>query len=107
MLVTTATFTRPSTSVAFYSTSEAFNNSFNAEFISTGKLLEKTSTGSEDGLTYTLVSKYKSKADFDEFLANADGIAMKEARLLYCVANNITIDYAGELIHDANDPIPQ
>lgn len=106
MLVTTVTFTRPSTSVAFYTATNEFNASFNNEFISSGKVLERSSTVSANGLTLTSVNKYKSKADFDEFLASADGIAMKEARLLYCVANNITIDYAGELIHDANDPIP-
>jgi hypothetical protein len=95
MIVATTTFVRPSTDVAFYTTTDEFNADFNTQFISTGKLLERTASISPDGLTLTVVNKYRTKEDFDEFLTSSIGIAMKEARLLYSVSHGITIDYLG------------
>jgi maltodextrin utilization protein YvdJ len=95
MLVATTTFVRPSTDVAYYTTTDEFNTAFNNQFISTGKLVGRTSSMSADGLTLTVVNKYRTKADFEDFLASEIGITMKEARLLYSVTNGISIDYFG------------
>jgi hypothetical protein len=107
MLVATVTFIRESASTPFYTVEDSFRDIFQQRYVETGKVTSTETHMSTDGLTYTLISNWKSKAEFDAFLVDADGIAMKEARLLYCVTNNITVDYAGELINDDNDPYPQ
>jgi hypothetical protein len=106
MLVATVTFIRENTAVPFFTPDDSFRDTFQQRYVESGKIESANGTLSSDGTTFTLVTNWVSKANFDEFLVDADGIAMKEARLLYCVTNNIVIDYSGELINDANDPIP-
>ena len=105
MLISTATFIRENTSVPFYSIDDQFRDLYQTRYIETGKTNTQSKL-SEDGLTLSVYSFWKSKAAFDEFVFDADAIEMKEARLLYCISNNITLDYHGELVNDDNDPIP-
>jgi hypothetical protein len=106
MLVATVTFIRENNAVPFYTPTDSFRDTFHQRYVETGKIDSTNGTLSTDGTTFTLITNWVSKANFDEFLVDSDGIAMKEDRLLFCVNNNIVIDYSGELINDANDPIP-
>lgn len=107
MLITTVTFMRPSATTAWYCLTDQFRDRNFTVYQDTGKLMAVYSTLSDDGLTLNLVNRWKSKADFDLFAADAVAIDMKEDRLLYCINHNITLDYHGELIADENDPIPE
>jgi hypothetical protein len=105
MLISTATFIRETTATPFFTVDDQFRDVYQTRYAELGKCNTQTIL-SADGLTLSVIGFWTAKAYFDEFIIDADAITMKETRLLYCISNNITLDYHGELANDENDPIP-
>lgn len=81
---------RPTTTVEFWGFDNATRAHLKAEFKDTGKLLSKTVTDSEDGLTRTVVRTFANQAALDAFKADSVRIAAVASRDAYNTANNTT-----------------
>ena len=107
MLIVTTTFTRPSADVSFYDVGETWKTYFKTTYIDTGKCTEPAENAksfSPDNLILTKIMNWASQAYNDEYMADPVADAMKEARLAYSIAHNITLTFTRKLIHDAHDP---
>ena len=105
MIITSITLIRSNTATPWFCVSNEFRDANYTAYYHTGKLTATYSSLSEDGLTLNLSNHWKSKAEFENFAADPIGITMKEARLLYCITNDITLDYHAEIVNDEHDPM--
>jgi hypothetical protein len=101
MLIITATFTRPNTSVAWFRQSDDFTNHFEINYRQTGKILEASSTISPDGLTLTRTATWASRADFMSLLEDGQYQILMASRDAHVTANGIVVNIERRLVPTA------
>lgn len=89
---TTFQYTRPNTSVEWYTQSPAYSTLFKTELVDTGKISFSAPVISEDGLRRTHQATWASDADRLEWLSRETTQAEIRNRLAYCAANGITLN---------------
>lgn len=104
MLTIVTSYTRPNASVNFYVGGQDFADLFRNSYISTGKILESSSTLTNDGLTAVVTAVWRTRADFAEFLDEPVLVAMKADRQNYMDANGITVEQTIEYVPTAGEP---
>lgn len=92
----TSVSVRPNTNVEFWSFSAEDTAQLQTAF--TGKLLSKTSTLSEDGLSRTVVRTFATPEDYAEFKANPVRTAGAATRNAYNEANGITLSNVIDIV---------
>jgi len=94
----TSVSVRPNTNVDFWNYSAEDATHLQNTFVSTGKLVSKTSTLSNDGLTRTVVRTFATPEDFAEFKLDSVRTAGASARDAYNTANGITLSNVVDIV---------
>lgn len=89
MLINTITFTRPSTSVPFFTLSDELKAQFLENFRYTGKSPEVSTTTSADGLTSVVATKWKTRATWAEYIEAPLSQLIRDSRISYQVESGI------------------
>ena len=103
MLIIANTFTRPSTSVSFFVMPDEVSNEFLQKYRYTGKNISSVAQTSPDGLTGLVTTKWKTRADFQEFLADPLSQTMRDLRNSYATAHGIVSSMDINFIPSAGD----
>ena len=117
MLILTVTYTRPSTDVPFFVASDVFPgwHDLLASYKQNGKLLSNETKldgqavdqiGNGGNATQIeIVTQWRSVADNEEFLAEADVETVRDARLAHCTEHNIAVVYTRQVVVDQYDTV--
>ncbi len=93
----TIIFTRPSASVDFPETTDAFK-AVCADYYGEGKRVLESNTISTDGLSQTVITIFDSENSRFDFIENATIQSALNTRDMYCIENDITISQSAEEI---------
>lgn len=92
MLTIVTSYTRPNTSVPFFVKPQEFTTMFNNNYVLTGKLIESKTEMTNNGLTAVVTAKWRTRADFSEFLAEPLRAPMRANRTAHMNAHGIILD---------------
>lgn len=106
MLIVTATYIRPNTSVSFSPPDQSFVDNREANYIQTGKIISRVVSESNDSLTRTVVTTWKTRADLEAFRADPVTVEFNAIRREYFSENQISSAREFEFIATDDDPGP-
>jgi hypothetical protein len=105
MLIVTTTLIRPSADIPFYNAGAEWAEYFRSTYTATGKCAVPEVSFSQDLLTTTRVSRWRSVADNEEYLIDATADAMKTARTAYSTEHGIQVLLTSEVVFDEFDQL--
>jgi len=86
----TVSFTRPSTETTFYAPTVDVVSHWHTAYVSTGMLVSRSDTVSQDGLTRTIVNVWKDQASLDAWRADPIRNQLMSARAAYHATKKVT-----------------
>lgn len=89
MLIIAITFIRPSNSVPFFALPDELKTQFINTYRYTGKSPETSNEISADGLTSVVTTKWRRRADFDEYIADPLSTTIRDLRVAYQIETGI------------------
>lgn len=101
MLIVTTTYTRPSASVSWFQPSSDFITFSENNYRHNGKILQRSTSISFDGLTKTVETTWATRDDYVGYRNDEQFIAMKDLRNAYNNEHGIISDTTRSLVGEA------